>query len=165
MSQRERYGRRDLTYSAWHRVESTRRFVGVEKAQALGMIDLDAVPFVEYDDGSKEPLALIETARDVGQSLKVATVTKNLAKRSGLSAFTVLYTPGQRPNPADPAWPDIEVFRVARIWPEPTGWVAVSPSLWAHSLLRIRTRAARTLDDLWESLGPGPVLFDGQQSI
>lgn len=67
--QEEQYGTRDLTYSAWHRRLSTRRFVGIERAQALAMIDLDAALYIEYDQGSKHPVALIETARDVGQAL------------------------------------------------------------------------------------------------
>ena len=52
---------------------------GIDSAQLLAMIDLDASLYVEYDDNSKEPLALIETAQDVGQAHKSATVTTNLA--------------------------------------------------------------------------------------
>lgn len=44
--QEERYGNRDRTYSAWHRRLSTRRFVGLERAQLLAMIDLDAALYV-----------------------------------------------------------------------------------------------------------------------
>ena len=64
MSQEERHGTRDRSYSAWHRRQSTRRYIGIEKATLLAMIDLDASLYVEYDDGTKEPLALIETAQD-----------------------------------------------------------------------------------------------------
>ena len=70
MPHEEVTGTRDRTYSAWHRRMSTRRYVGIEAAQTLGMIDLDASLYVEYDDSTKEPLALIETARDVGQEFK-----------------------------------------------------------------------------------------------
>lgn len=69
--QEERFNIRDLTYSAWHRRLSTRRFVGIEKAQSLAMIDLDGALYIEYDDGSKRPVALIETAIDVGQHTKL----------------------------------------------------------------------------------------------
>jgi len=65
--QEERYGQRDRAYSAWHRRLSTRRFVGIDRAQLLAMIDLDAALYVDYDDRTKEPVALIETAMDVGQ--------------------------------------------------------------------------------------------------
>jgi hypothetical protein len=40
--QEERYNTRDRTYSAWHRRLSTRRFVGLERAQLLAMIDIEA---------------------------------------------------------------------------------------------------------------------------
>ena len=70
--QTERYGTRDQAYSAWHRCQSTRRYVGIEQAARLSMIDLDGALFVEYDNGDREPLALIETARDVGQPVKPA---------------------------------------------------------------------------------------------
>ena len=48
------------------------------------MIDLDASLYIEYDDGTKEPLALIETAQDIGQTYKNTTVTKKLAERAKL---------------------------------------------------------------------------------
>ena len=86
MAQEEKYGTRDRTYSAWHRRLSTQRFVGIEKAQLLAMIDLDASLYVEYDDGTKEPLALIETAQDIGQAFKPATVTLQIGQE-GRSAM------------------------------------------------------------------------------
>lgn len=55
------------------------------------MIDLDGALYAEYDDRDREPLALIETARDVGQKTKACTVTARLAQRSGLPAYVVLY--------------------------------------------------------------------------
>lgn len=149
MSQEERYNTRDRSYSAWHRRESTRRFVGIERAQVLAMIDLDASLYVEYDDGSKEPLALVETAIDVGQDIKPSTVTKNLAKRCipAIRAYILLYKLCADRNPADTRWQDIDQFRVRRIWPEPeTGWKIMSPGEWAETLCRIRQWAATPLD-------------------
>ena len=104
--QEERYRTRDLTYSAWHRRLSTRRFVGIERAQSLAMIDLDAALHVEYDDGTKALVALIETALDIGQRFKSATVTMRLAMLSVLPCYCVLYSYSKSPNPADPVWPD-----------------------------------------------------------
>lgn len=145
--QEQRYGAPDRTYSAWHRRNSTRRFVGLDRAQLLAMIDLDAALYVEYDDGTKEPLALIETARDVGQPHKVATVTRNLARRAGLPCYVVLYQCDENPNPADPRWHDIKAFRVRRLWPRPErGWRIVTPQNWAAALVHIRTWAAQRLD-------------------
>ena len=85
MTQEERYGTRDGAYSAWHRRYSIRRFVGIENAQLLGMIDVDTILWVEYKDKERWPTVLIETAQDVGQPYKTATVTQNLAKMAGTS--------------------------------------------------------------------------------
>lgn len=145
--QEEKYGTRDRTYSAWHRRLSTRRFVGIDRAQLLAVIDLDASLYVEYDDRTKEPVALIETARDVGQDYKPVTVTRRLAVRAGLPCYVLLYQSAPAPNPADPLWRDIAQFRVKRVWPKPEAtWRTLEPGEWAKALLQIRTWAARRLD-------------------
>ena len=145
--QEERFGTRDRSYSAWHRRNSTRRFVGIDRAQLLAMVDLDCSLYVEYDDSTKEPLALIETARDVGQAIKPATVTLALAKKAKLPCYVVLYSCGETLNPADPQWRDIAAFRVRRLWPKPeNAWRELTPEQWAHGLLRIRQWTAKRLD-------------------
>lgn len=147
MAQEEVFGTRDRSYSAWHRRASTRRFVGIERAQTLAMIDLDASLYVEYDDGTKEPLALVETALDRGQAIKPATVTKKLARRATLPAYILLYELAECRNPADKEWCDIKSFRVRRIWPEPeTKWEKIEPSEWARRLVLLREWSARQLD-------------------
>jgi len=148
MTQEERFGTRDRSYSAWHRRNSTRRFVGIEDAQLLAMIDLDASLYVEYDDGDKEPLALIETAQDVGQTFKTATVTYRLAVMAGLPCYVVLYTLADTPNPADQKWRDIAMFRVKRLNPpqSSTRWHTVSPERWCQHLRQLRRDACGELD-------------------
>lgn len=151
MAQEEKYNTRDRSYSAWHRRRSTQRFVGIELAQLLAMIDLDSSLYVEYDDGNKEPLALVETARDVGQSFKPATVTKNLARRCvpTVPAFVLLYKLGDAPNPADKQWKDIISFRARRIWPEPeTVWTSFTPERWANLLVNLRKKCAASIDEM-----------------
>jgi len=151
MTQEERFGTRDRAYSAWHRRLSTGRFVGIENAQLLAMIDLDASLYVEYDDGSKEPLALVETARDVGQPWKNAQVTMNLAKKADLPCYVVLYKLADRKNPADPQWMDISEFRIRRLYPNlypKFGWATVSPDVWAKHLLELRKREASKVDEV-----------------
>src|SRR6185295_16009227 len=104
---------------------------------------------VEYDDGTKEPLALIETAMDRGQPVKPATVTKKLARRCQptVPAFVLLYTLSADPNPADSSHKDIQSFRWRRIWPEPeTSWEKVSPQEWADRLVQLRRWSARRVD-------------------
>jgi len=148
LAQEEIYNTRDRTYSAWHRRLSTGRYIGIERAQLLAMIDLDASIYVEYDDGRKEPLALIETAKDVGQSYKNATVTTNLAQRANLPCFVLLYKPDSKPNPYDNQWPDIISFRAKRLWPKPEKeWRDFTPREWAKNLLKLREWQARKLDN------------------
>lgn len=145
--QEESFGDRCRAYSAWHRRLSTRRYVGLERAQLLAMIDLDGVLYLEYDDETREPLALIETARDVGQAYKAAGVLTRLAQRSGLPAFVVLYRCSAEANPADPRWPDVDRFRVRRCWPHPEPeWRVLSPLEWTQELLRLRQIGAARLD-------------------
>lgn len=148
MSQEERYGTRDQTYSVWHRRMSTRRYVGIERAQHLAMIDVDASVYIEYDDETKEPLAVIETAEDVGQSNKVATVTKNLAKKANIAGIVLLYKkdPNNK-NPANEQFQDICMFRYRRLWPEPESvWVELTPGAWCDVLLKLRGWMCRKLD-------------------
>jgi hypothetical protein len=146
--QEEVYGVRSGDYSAWHRRNSTRRFVGIDRAQLLAMVDLDCSLYVEYDDSSKEPLALIETARDVGQAYKPATVTLALAKKAKIPCYVVLFTPAAAPNPADPRCHDIERFRVKRLWPQPEReWRDLSPGEYATGLLKLREWSASHLDE------------------
>ncbi len=150
MAQEERFGTRDRSYSAWHRRMSTRRFVGIELAQTLAMIDLDAALYVEYDDASREPIALIETAEDRGQKYKCAAVTKRLAARCNpiLPAYILLYTKSNQCNPSDPSVFDISGFRYRRVWPEPeTNWLNVTPKEWANMLVSLRKWSSARLDD------------------
>ena len=145
--QEERYGVRDLSYSAWHRAASIRRFVGWEHAQLLNMVDADCVLFLEYHEQNKEPLALIEAAIDVGQEYKAATAITRLAKRARIPAYLVLYRRSTEQNPADPRSLDLAGFRIKRLWPRAeTSWREVPPEQWANALLRIRAWAARRLD-------------------
>ena len=145
--QEEKYGTRDRAYSAWHRRKSTRRFIGIERAQLLAMIDLDASLYVEYDDGTKEPIALIETAIDTGKQYKCALVTTNLAKRAKLPCFVVFYKLAPEQNPSDKAWKDIESFRVKRLWPKPENdWRTMTPQQWAENLLKMREWSASNID-------------------
>ena len=136
MAQEEYSNERDLTYSAWHRRNSMQRYIDRRDAEGMSMIDIDAV---EYDQKTREPLILIETARDNGQGWKAATVTRNLAKRAGIPAYVLLYTPSEIPNPSNEKWPDIKSFRVKCIWPEAdTEWRFYSAREWVEELNRIR---------------------------
>jgi hypothetical protein len=100
--QEEKYWARDLSYSAWHRAASIRRYVGWERAQLLTMCDADSVMWLEYHHRDKQPLALIEAAIDVGQACKPSTAITMLAKCARIPAYLVLYARSEEGNPADP---------------------------------------------------------------
>ena len=147
MSQEEYCDLRDRNYSEWHRRVSLSRFVGIELAQTLSMIDLDAAIYVEYDDHTREPLMLIETAQDVDQVYKAATVTANLARRANMPAFVLLYKLSESKLEADPRRLDIEQFRCRCIFPTRDGaWKIYTPIEWAQFLVRCRKKAAALLD-------------------
>jgi hypothetical protein len=145
--QEERYGTRDLSYSAWHRAASIRRFIGWERAQLLSMCDADSMMWLEYHHQTKEPLALIEAAIDLGQDHKSATAITRLAKRARIPAYLVLYQRASQVNPADSRSLDVSGFRVKRLYPRAeTRWRQVRPDEWANALLQIRAWQAKRLD-------------------
>lgn len=82
MSQRRRYGE-DLTYAEAHRNALPELYGRV--GHRLDMADRDWTEFCHW---CKQPLALIELVRDVGQDLndKATTVTRQLAERAMIRA-------------------------------------------------------------------------------
>lgn len=167
MSQEERFGTRGLEYSAWHRVRSIARYVGLEAAQSLTMIDQDVTLYLELDSSTREPLALVEVATDVGQRDKPASTTAKLAARCNLPAYCVLLRLSSCANPADKRQLDIDSFRVRRIWPAPEHqWRTLTPAEWAQGLLQIRSWSATRLeiaaanDPEWEPVPKQHELFE-----
>lgn len=147
MSQEERYGNRDLTYSAWHRRNSIGRHVGQEEARLLAMIDIDASIWIESHDATKKPLVLIETAKDIGQDCKPSTILTNLAIRCDLPAYLVLYKVSERPNPADPTCKDIDAFRIKRLYPVPEHtFRTLTPAEWANGLIKAREHGLQKIE-------------------
>jgi len=122
MTRVERYGRRDLTYSQWHRrVEPYTR-------STLPYVDLDAV---EYCHKCGEPLALLELAQDVGQEFKATTVMRKLAAKAGLPAYLVFYKKGRG---------GIIGFRVRQVYPRYTGFAALTPDEYVSFLHSLRAK-------------------------
>lgn len=113
--QRERYGTRDLSCSAWLRAASIRRFIGWERA-LLSMCDADSIMWLEYRPRTKEPLGIDQGAVDVGQDHKAATAIARLARRARLPAYLELYQRATTFNPADPQWRDLCGFRAVVRW-------------------------------------------------
>lgn len=135
MSDDERYGTRDLTYSNWHRIHSIKRFLGEPAARRITMIDLDGL---EYCNVCREVVGVIEVARDIGQSFKATVVTANLARRLGVPGLLVFYTPSN--EQAVGGHPDIATFRVQVIAPLKSPEHSLAPAQFAQWLLRLHNR-------------------------
>lgn len=132
MSDDERYGTRDLTYSRWHRYAMSRD---------AAMIDLDDV---EYCRRCRMPLALIEVGRDVGQEYKNSAVTREIARLLNVPALVVLYTPSgvdcsctRRAGIVPDCDHGIASMRWCRIFPTYTPFVVVDARDFAASLERL----------------------------
>jgi len=123
----ELYGTRDLTYSRWHRVKSIRRFMQEEHAQQLTYIDVDAL---EYCRQCLQPILLLETARDVGQSSKPTAALRALARRANLPAFLVFYRVD--------VTGEIESFRVRMVHPARGAEKTMTPRQYAAWLWSFR---------------------------
>jgi len=121
MTRWERTGKRDLTYSRWHRnIEPMDR-------NSLPYIDIDAV---EYCPICKQPLALLELAEDVGQEYKATTVLRKLAELSGLPAFLVFYRKDQSGR--------IVHFRLRQVSPIYKDWKSLTPNEYVAFLYYLR---------------------------
>ena len=132
MSARERTGQRDLTYSAWHRQENTRRYLGNRRAFELGMIDMDGVEWCRH---CRTPLALIETQRSDGPP-KSAAVTAELASMAQITAYSVSYTDNGE------GCGGIHLFRVRRVFPAEAKVRDLTPDEYAEWLWSFRERHA-----------------------
>ena len=125
----ERWGTRDLTYSRWHRPDSISRYIPYDDAGRLDMIDLDAI---EVCHDCRQPLMLLELARDVGQPFKATTILRELALRSQVPAALCFYTvDGSN---------DIARFRLRSVEPPRADEHIATPAQYARWLLSLRTR-------------------------
>lgn len=123
MAMNERYGRRDLLYSGWHRPSSISRFVGQRTAHDLSCIDVD---YLEFCSGCRRPIAIIETQRSFGPP-KSAAVCVALGGLAKLPVFTVSYAPNESGD-------DIQEFRWRQLWPRQSTVLNLTPSAYAFWL-------------------------------
>lgn len=136
MSRYERHGTRSLVYSKWHRL-----YLADEEK----MIDVDGVEYCRY---CRKALVLIETARDIGQPNKTATVLGGLGASAQVLTLCVLYQidkhsdnihgcPCDPPRRIDPSCGHgISRFRVRAVWPQPqtSGWITLTPEQFRDAL-------------------------------
>jgi len=128
-----------MVYSAFHRIGSIKRFVGIEEARELSMIDIDAILWIEAEHTTKEPIAIIETA-ERSNEYKASSILRKLARRAAIPAYVVLHESSKHVNPNDIRWPDIDQFLVKRIWPNADkDYVVLSPQEYAKKLLEMRS--------------------------
>lgn len=127
MSRYERTGKRSLAYSQWHRT----------LPHSVTMIDVDGL---EYCQRCRAPLAVIETARDVGQAVKPATVLRRLAKAANVPAYVLLYTVDEGAEQREDWVNCIRSFRARRAHPDETEYRQMTPLQMAQLLVRIHTQ-------------------------
>lgn len=144
MSQEERYGERDLSYSAWHRVRSISRYVGLEAAQNLKMGGGKG-----RRPGGKAGISHGKACSAVRSPGFRGPLRGRVATEPGRSA-TIRY----------------REVRVKRIWPTPEHvWRTLTPADWAEGLLQIRSWSAAKLeieaanDRIWEPIPTQKELF------
>ncbi len=139
--QKEIYGERDLSFSAWHRRDSIKRFIDKKDAEKLSMIDLDSAVFIEWEDQFKEPIAIIEAARDNGQ-YKHAWIIKRLAQKADIYGILLLYKLSKNKNPVDTRYYDIDGFKIKILHPKvDNDFIYYTPLEWAKSLVELRNFA------------------------
>lgn len=99
----------DQAFSEWHRHALPDEFA---------VIDID---FCEYCRECRQPIALIEAARDISGRgyFKQSYVTKSLAEQAGVSAYIVLWKPAEGHVTPEYGLGFIESAWVRRIEPEP----------------------------------------------
>jgi hypothetical protein len=129
MSSRERTGRRDLTYSGWHREENFAA-LGLSRCEAweVGAINIDWCEYCRY---CGLPLALIEDQVSEHDP-KAAPVMAQLATMAGLPAFSVSVVLDDTDC--------IASFRVRRVQPYDPQVIVMSPPDYARWLHGLRKR-------------------------
>jgi hypothetical protein len=153
MSRHERYGKRSLVYSKWHRF-----YLGDNEP----MIDIDAAEYCA-ERSCGEVLCLVETAMDVGQANKTCTVLRGLAQRSGVLALCVLYKvadgieldhgcPCSEGAADDNCSHGITRFRVRKVWPQPPNskWHTMTPEQYRDRLRALRMNHLADKHLAWE---------------
>ena len=142
MPHEEVYGERCSSYSVWHRRKSITRYVAEDAAEALTMVDIDAAYWIEASYGY--PVALVETAVDVGQTHKTSTILQRLGSMCDpvLPVFVLLYKLSEKVNPADGRSLDIESFRYKPLTINAREeWTECTPQQWAEILVLLRGMA------------------------
>ena len=125
---RDIYAFSNGAYSDWHR-----------KYDGIAYIDVDSVECCMY---CYEPLAIIETCYDKGQTWKATTLSKIIASRLNIPCFLVFYKPLNQTS---------LTFRIKRIRSSQTEfqlmnedeWVAILRDLHNHHQLNCKKKGKK----------------------
>ena len=125
---RDIYAFSNGAYSDWHR-----------KYDGIAYIDVDSVECCMY---CYEPLAIIETCFDKGQTWKATTLSKIIASRLNIPCFLVFYKPLNQTS---------LTFRIKRIRSSQTEfqlmnedeWVAILRDLHNHHQLNCKKKGKK----------------------
>ena len=125
---RDIYAFSNGAYSDWHR-----------KYDGIAYIDIDSVECCMY---CYEPLAIIETCYDKGQTWKATTLSKIIASRLNIPCFLVFYKPLNQTS---------LTFRIKRIRSSQTEfqlmnedeWVAILRDLHNHHQLNCKKKGKK----------------------
>ena len=146
MSMHERYGKRSLVYSRWHRTECS----GLPFE--CSCIDLDMLEFCKL---CRQPLMLCETAIYVGQTYKPTTVLEALAKICQVPAFLIFVA-----NKSATYFDDVDKldrFIIRKVWPDPTDFATLTLQQWTD-------RIKKCHEDHWrECTSPKAKVFLSRQ--
>ncbi len=153
MAQKERTGKRDLSYSLWHRKPSMGRFVGEETAHRMFYYDIDGVESC-FIKGRCYPLIFIETAYytsrpDINKKPKASLGSAELTDSM---CFVVLYKRSKTevlktelPGGGVMETPDIEEVFIKQFYPVEDKWTQQTPEEWAKNLLSLRKKQEKKL--------------------
>jgi hypothetical protein len=141
LTNHERTGHRDLTYNRWHRPDRLTRYLGGRAADACGMVDIDGFEYCRF---CYEPLALVETARQVYP--KDANATVRLGRTAGVTVYSLAFdvdgTDEVRCSECNHIIEhgDITCFRIRQLWPTPVikRVETLTPKQWANCLAKMR---------------------------
>lgn len=102
------------------------------------MIDIDGL---EYCRRCRWPLAFIESAHDIGQSVKPVTVLRTLAKVTGIDTYVILFSVDEAARDREDWANACTSFRVRRVYPPPeTEWLTMNPARMDAFLMGLRRK-------------------------
>lgn len=149
MSRPRRFAHEDLSYSQWHR-HALPELYG-RRGHRFDVVDRDWSEFCHF---CREPLALVETLRDIGQDIADKNVRQTVrwAELAGKEAYVAAFRV-ERPAEIQARIDQLERevrrleasypivgFRVQQLWPQRSTVIDLAPEEWAKVIRDIHLR-------------------------